>query len=141
MQGNGINGGEFLLFHYAGNSCFHVEIFGTNICKKLHVLPEMKEANEHDDSDESPDILDYFPPCPRKTEEKSLLSSLPPYKRNEASSSGKADITLKFGKKCPVLEKSAMKKRKRHWLKSKSAMKKKKGHCFKSKMISTEYNF
>nr|XP_011465809.1 PREDICTED: B3 domain-containing transcription factor VRN1-like [Fragaria vesca subsp. vesca] len=116
VQDNGLKCGEILVFHYAGNSQFHVEIFGINTCKKLHVMPEMEEANEHD---VSPEILDDLPPCPRKAEEKSFLSSPLPHKRSKASSSGKADITLNFLKRLPRLEKSAMKKKDSHRSESK----------------------
>ncbi|KAL6227266.1 hypothetical protein ACLB2K_001225 [Fragaria x ananassa] len=116
VQDNGLVCGERLLFDYAGNSQFHVEVFGINTCKKLCVT-EMEEANEHQD-EISLDILDDFPPCPRKIQDKSLLSSHLPHKRNKTSSSGKADITLSFPKRFPHLEKSAMKKKDAHWFKS-----------------------
>ncbi|KAL6175869.1 hypothetical protein ACLB2K_052507 [Fragaria x ananassa] len=117
VQDNGLKCGEILVFHYAGNSQFHVEIFGINTCKKLHVMPEMEEANEDDDV--SPEILEDLPPCPRKIEEKSFLSSPLHDKRSKASSSGKEDITLNFLKRLPHLEKSAMKKKDSHRSESK----------------------
>ncbi|KAM5576339.1 B3 domain-containing protein [Rosa sericea] len=117
VQDNGLKYGQLLVFRYAGNSDFHVDMFGINTCKKLCVIPEMEEANEHDD-DVYLEILDDFPPSQRRTKEKSLLSSPLPHKKNKTSSSGRADITPNFRKRVPHLEKSQMKRKKAHWFKS-----------------------
>lgn len=75
MQDNGLKYGEFLVFHYAGNSEFHVDIFGKNTCKKMFAVPEVEEADEDDDV--SLEILDNSP-----------LSSPLPHKMNRTSSVG-----------------------------------------------------
>lgn len=75
MQDNDLKYGEFLVFHYAGNSEFHVDIFGKNTCKKMFAVPEVEEADEDDDA--SLEILDNSP-----------LSSPLPHKINRTSSVG-----------------------------------------------------
>ncbi|XP_062001860.1 B3 domain-containing transcription factor VRN1-like [Rosa rugosa] len=95
VQDNGLKYGELLVFHYAGNSDFHVDIFGKNTCGKLFVMPEIEEANEEDD-DVSLQISDDSP-----------VSSPPPQKKYKTSSSAKGQ----------------MKNKEAHW--SKSKMKKK----------------
>ncbi|KAK9948761.1 hypothetical protein M0R45_004324 [Rubus argutus] len=112
---NGLKGGEILVFFYAGNSEFSVDIYGKNACKKMlgkapreesdclrsnyvgssteidysMKIPKMGEAD-----DSSVEILDDFPPCPRRTGEKSSLTSHRPHKKNSTSSSGKNDFLV-----------------------------------------------
>ncbi|KAL6227268.1 hypothetical protein ACLB2K_001227 [Fragaria x ananassa] len=52
LQENVVKYGQLLVFHYGGNSHFHVDIFGKNTCGELFVMPETEVSLEI--SDESP---------------------------------------------------------------------------------------
>ncbi|KAL6175446.1 hypothetical protein ACLB2K_052087 [Fragaria x ananassa] len=68
LQQNGLKYGQLLVFHYAGNSHFHVDIFGKNTCGELFVMAETEEADE-EEYDVSLEITDGSPvssPLPRK---------------------------------------------------------------------------
>lgn len=143
---NGLKGGEVLVFFYAGNAEFSVDIYGKNACKKMlgkaareesdclrsnyvgssteidysMKIPKMAEAD-----DSSVEILDDFPPCPRRTGEKSSLTSHRPHKKNSTSSSGKTVSD-------PIL---------RNETTSNKSMKHKETHCHKPGLKSKEYTF
>ncbi|XP_048431331.1 B3 domain-containing transcription factor VRN1-like [Pyrus x bretschneideri] len=78
--------GDCLIFRYEWNSKFHVCIFDRSATEIEYPLPlpGMEETDE--DDDESVEILEDFPPCP-KTRQKSPLSSPPPRKRKRISTS------------------------------------------------------
>ncbi|XP_016651550.1 PREDICTED: putative B3 domain-containing protein Os03g0621600 [Prunus mume] len=95
-----------LVFGYEGNSKFHICIFDESFIEIEYPLtmPEMKETDADDDSsDESDDhsddasleILDKFPPCPRKSKGKSSFPCPRPHKKKRTSSSGNVDFPSK----------------------------------------------
>ncbi|CAL2273652.1 unnamed protein product [Prunus armeniaca] len=94
--------GHWLVFGYEVNSKFCVCIFDGS-CTEVYyplTMPQMEETlcddDSHDgfrdvsfeDSDENSVEMFYFPPCPRKTREKSTLPCPRPHKKCRRSSSG-----------------------------------------------------
>ncbi|KAL6273821.1 hypothetical protein ACE6H2_024513 [Prunus campanulata] len=93
---------NWLVFGYEGNSNFHVLIFDrTSTEVEYHITkPEMektdyeKKEEEEEEDDNSVEILDGFPPCPRKAREKSPLPCPQPHKKMRTC--GKAECNINF---------------------------------------------
>ncbi|XP_034223788.1 B3 domain-containing transcription factor VRN1-like [Prunus dulcis] len=88
--------GNWLVFGYEGNSNFHVLIFDRTSTEVEYAItkPEMEETDYEEEDDNSVEILDGFPPCPRKAREKSPLPCPQPHKKMRTC--GKAECNMNF---------------------------------------------
>ncbi|CAL8170915.1 unnamed protein product [Prunus armeniaca] len=87
---------NWLVFGYEGNSNFHVLIFDRTSTEVEYAMtkPEMEETDYEEEDDNSVEILDGFPPCPRKAREKSPLPCPQPHKKMRTC--GKAECNINF---------------------------------------------
>ncbi|CAL2273655.1 unnamed protein product [Prunus armeniaca] len=87
---------NWLVFGYEGNSNFHVLIFDRTSTEVEYAMtkPEMEETDYEEEDDNSVEILDGFPPCPRKARGKSPLPCPQPHKKMRTC--GKAECNINF---------------------------------------------
>ncbi|KAI5319449.1 hypothetical protein L3X38_039157 [Prunus dulcis] len=85
--------GNWLVFGYEGNSNFHVLIFDRTSTEVEYAItkPEMEETDYEEEDDNSIEILDGFPPCPRKAREKSPLPCPQPHKKMRTCEEDESD--------------------------------------------------